>query len=77
MFYRGSLIFFMYVDDGLFMDPKKSNMNKSIKDLKRSKFEIEYRGRITDYIGINVEKLSGNKLKLTQTLIINQILSDV
>ena len=53
IFYPGQCIFFFYVDDGIFMSPKQGDVNKSISDIKATHLDIEDRGDIADYLGVN------------------------
>ena len=83
VFYRGDVIFFVYVDDVCFISPNKESVEKAISDLKKPslakhKYDIEDRGDISDYLGINFrrEKKDGT-LHLTQPQLIDQILEEV
>jgi hypothetical protein len=77
VFYRGSTIFVVYVDDGIFASPNKTEIDQAIKDLRRAKFDIEDKGDIKDYLGVHVTKLDNGNLKLWQPHLIEQIISDV
>jgi hypothetical protein len=77
VFYRGSTIFVVYVDDGIFASPDKTEIDKAIKDLRQAKFDIEDKGDIKDYLGVHVTKLENGQLKFWQPHLIEQIISDV
>ena len=82
VFYRGEVIFFVYVDDGCFMSPNREAVDQAIKDLQNPKFagnyyDLEDRGDINDYLGINFQKQPNGTLKLTQPQLIDQILEEV
>lgn len=71
-FYRDDVIFFVYVDDGCFASPSKSSVDQAIADLSDKKkalndYDIEDRGDVTDYLGINFQRLPGGKLKLSKS----------
>ena len=66
IFYRGSYIFFFYVDNGIFMSPKEGDMNKAIVDLKTTHLDIKDRGDIADYLGVNVSYKKNGEVIMTQ-----------
>ena len=67
----------MYDDYIIFASPSSSAIDKSIQDLRDADFDIEYQVNICDYLGINVTKLPDRRIKLYQTLLIDQIIKDV
>ena len=77
VFTRGINVFMCYVDDSIFADPNDDNIDKAIQDLKDAGYDIENRGNLQDYLGIHVERLSGNKIKLSQPHLIDQIIAQV
>jgi hypothetical protein len=82
VFYRGNLIFLNYVDDGILACPDMNLINQAIQDLSdpskaKATFEIEDEGDVSDYLGINFEKIAGNKIRLTQPHLIDQIIKEV
>ena len=82
IFYRRDVIFFFYVDDGCFLSPNVDSVTKAIEDLKnpeqaKHKYDIEDKGDIADYLGINFKRETNGKLKLTQPQLIDQILEEI
>jgi len=77
VFYRGKTIFAFYVDDGYFTAPKAKDIDQAIKDLANAGFDIEDKGSLKDYLGVNVDYLPDGKIKLSQPHLIDQILRDV
>ena len=71
VFTRGTTIFMCYVDDGIFADPEEENITKAIEELQAINFDIENKGDIQDYLGIHVEYLSNNRIKLSQLHLID------
>ena len=76
VFYRGTTIFIVYTDDGIFFDPKKENIDKAIQDMSKA-LNIDDQGSISDYLGVKVEKLRTGGYELTQPQLINSILIDL
>ena len=75
VFFRGKVIFICYVDDGIFASPDNKAIDKAISELKE-RFDIEDQGDITDYLGVNVERLDDGRIKLSQPHLIDQIIKD-
>jgi hypothetical protein len=75
VFFRGNVIFVVYVDDGIFASPDKKEVDKAIHEMQQH-FDMEDQGDITDYLGVNVEKLPNGDYKLTQPHLINQIIEE-
>jgi len=60
VWYRGDVIFTFYVDNGILWCPREKGINEFLADLRdesktKQKFDIEDRGDISDYLGINLE----------------------
>jgi hypothetical protein len=76
VFFRGNVIFIVYVDDGIFASPEKKEIDKAIREMK-ALFDIDDQGDITDYLGVNVEHLPNGDIKLSQPQLINQIIEEL
>ena len=77
VYFRGSTIFFCYVDDSVLMDPVKAEIDKVIKELQDINYQLTDEGNIDDYLGVKIELLKDNKIKMTQPQLIDQILEDM
>ena len=77
MCYKNNTTCFYYVDDGIFMGPDSGAINKSIEDIERAGLDIEDKGNIEDYLGLNVEEQDNGNINLTQPKIIDSIINDV
>ena len=76
VFYRGTTIFIVYTDDGIFFDPKKENVDKAINDMAKI-LNIDDQGNISDYLGVKVDSLNEGGFELTQPQLINSILIEL
>ena len=76
LFYRHKTIFIVYVDDGIVVGKNMDNINKVIHELKEQGYNIEDRGTITDYLGVNFKYKVEKSLELTQPQLIQQIIED-
>ena len=77
LFYRGSVIFIVYFDDGIFASPNNQAIDQAITDLQAANYDIEDQGTLADYLGVNVETLKDVRINLSQPLLIDQLLNDV
>lgn len=75
LYYRGSLLFVVYVDDGILASKNKEEIEQAIKDIRATGCDIDDQGDLKDYLGVNVEKLPDGRIKLSQPHLIDQILN--
>ena len=73
-FYRDSLLFLVYVDDGIFVSLDGLNIEDAIKEFQRENLKIEDQGHPTDYVGFNISILENNSYKFTQPALARQII---
>lgn len=76
VYYKGTTIFLVYVDDGILAGPSAEEIDDIIKALEK-RYDVTDEGDITDYLGVNVEKLPDGRVKLSQPHLIDQIISDM
>ena len=73
LYYRKDTILAIYIDDCILI----AKTNKLIKDAIgeiSEEFEITDEGKVDEYLGVKVEKLKGNRIKMSQPYLIDQIL---
>jgi hypothetical protein len=68
VYFRGSTIFFCYVDDSVLIDPVKSEIDKVIQELRDLNYQLTDEGNIDDYLGVKIELLNDGHIKMTQPL---------
>ena len=68
LFYRGDVMFVVYVDDGIFVSPNNQHITDAIQELKHQKLDIEDQGDLNDYLGVNVTTLENGDIKLSQPI---------
>ena len=76
IFYRNNLLFFFYVDDGVFDGPNEDEIKVAVEQLQKN-FDLEYQGDLSDYIGVNFQQLTGGRIKISQPYLIQQIIEEV
>jgi Reverse transcriptase (RNA-dependent DNA polymerase) len=76
VFFRGSTIFMVYVDNGILIDPDGSKIDQAMNDLQ-SKFEVQDKGDLSDYLGVKIQKHPDGSIEFTQPQLIDSILEDL
>ena len=77
IFYKGDLIFFFYVDDGIFLYPDKRKVDDAIKELNHANMDLEDQGALADCLGINFAYQHDGSIIMSQPQLIDQIIKDV
>ena len=72
VFYKGKIIYVLYIDGSIFAGPDKREIDKTITVMK-TKLDLTKEGDLKDFLGVNIEKCDGG-FWLTQPQLINQIL---
>jgi hypothetical protein len=76
VFYKGSTIFMVYVDDGIFLSPDAKEIDRCIVDMKKI-FNLTDEGEISDYLGIKVTTQVDGRISLTQPHLIDSVIADL
>ena len=76
VFYKGSTIFVVYVDDGILIGPDANEIDAIIKSLQED-YDLTDEGDLKEYLGIRCDKTRTGGLKLTQPTLIGRILKTV
>jgi hypothetical protein len=77
VFFRGDVIFMVYVDDGIFIGDNDEQLQAIIKEMQGLGLNIEDQGHPADYVGVNIKKLKDDSYEFTQRALIDSIISDV
>jgi len=75
LFFKGNLLFILYVDDGVVLCPNKQDADDLINKLKQRGYILTDEGSLAAYLGIQVEKLSGNRIVMKQPAFIDRIIA--
>ena len=57
VFFRGDIIFMVYVDDGIFLGNNDAQLQQAIGEIQGLGLNIEDQGHPADYVGVNIKKL--------------------
>ena len=73
VFYKGSLVMCIYVDDVTLFCPEKAPVDKLIQSLSKS-FTLEDEGNVTNYLGVHVQHHNDGSIELSQPHLIQRII---
>jgi hypothetical protein len=76
VFYKGSTMLLVYVDDAIICGPSSKVIDEIIASLKED-YYVTDEGEIDDYLGVNVSRPSEDTIELRQPHLIQQILDEV
>ncbi len=74
LFFKGSLLFMLSLDDGFVFCPDKVNADNLIEDLKQQGYILTDEGPLAAYLGLQVDQLPGNRISMEQPAFIDQII---
>ena len=79
LYYRGFIIFLVYIDDCIIFSPDGQSIDALIVDLQACshQFTIDNQSDIGDLLGIQVQRLSDGTIQLTQPQLIDSIIKDL
>jgi hypothetical protein len=77
VFFRGDIIFMVYVDDGIFLGNDDAELQQAIKEIQALGLNIEDQGHPADYAGVNIKKHCDGSIEFTQRALIDSIIVDV
>jgi hypothetical protein len=77
VFFRGDVIFMVYIDDGIFLGPDDEKLQAAICEIQEAGLNIEDKGNPANYIGVNIKKMKDESYEFTQQALIDSIIQDV
>jgi hypothetical protein len=57
IFFRGDIIFMVYVDDGIFLGKDDAQLQQAITEIQGLGLNIKDQGYPADYVGVSIKKL--------------------
>jgi len=76
IYYRGNVVMGVYIDNCFIISPGDNEVLKVYTDLQ-AEFEVTNEGQIAEYLGVKVERLENQTMKLSQPLLIQQVLEEM
>ena len=79
LYYRGSIVFLVYIDDCIIFGPDSLLIDAVVADLQACshRFTVDDQGDIGDFLGIQVTRFSDGSIQLTQLQLIDAIIKDL
>jgi hypothetical protein len=77
VFFRGDIIFMVYVDDGIFFGNNDVQLLQAIKKIQGLGLNIEDQGHPADYVGVSIKKHHNSFYEFTQHTLIDSIIEDM
>ena len=79
LYYRGSVVFLVYIDDCIIFGPTNDSIEQVVADLRASsrQFTVDDQGDVGDFLGIQVQKQEDGSILLTQPQLIDSIIKDL
>ena len=77
LFFRGKVMYTLYIDDSLLGAPTCHELDKAIKAIKDAKLQITLEGDLADFLGVKIERKSPKEMIFTQPHLIDDILNDL
>ena len=75
-FYRGGVIFIVYVDDGIFLGSSDEQLSGIITKMRNLDLDIEDQIHPADYVGVNTKRMKDGSIGLSQRGLIDTIIQD-
>ena len=79
LYYRGSVIFLVYIDDCIVFGPNTQALDQVVKDLRScpQQFTIDDQGDVGDFLGIQIKRETDGSIHLSQPQLIDSIIQDL
>ena len=77
VFYRVSIIFIVYVDDGIVIGDTENQILLIITQLQGLRLKIEDQGHLAVYVGVNIKQMKHRGIGQTQRTLIDSIITNV
>lgn len=76
LFYKGEVLFILYVDDAVCLSKNKEEGDKLIKELQQLGYVLTDEGSLSAYLGIQIER-KGNAVMMTQPAFVKRCVDSV
>ena len=79
LYYQGSVVFLVYIDDCIVFGPNDQSIEQVVTDLHACsrQFTDDDQSHVSDFLGIQVQKLEDGSILLTQPQLIDSIINDL
>ena len=79
LYYRGSVLFLVYIDDCIVFGPDTGAIDQVVTDLRScpQRFTVDDQGDVGDFLGIQIKRQPDGSVHLSQPQLIDSILKDL
>ena len=79
LYYRGSVLFLIYIDDCIVFGPNPEAIDQVVMDLCSSpqQFTVDDQGDVGDFLGIQIKQQADGSVHLSQPQLIDSIIKDL
>jgi hypothetical protein len=76
LFYRGTVLYVLYIDDSLVTSSSERDLDQALSDMKQVGLDLTIEGDLGDFLGVQIDRQQ-DTVHLSQPHLIEQILKDV
>ncbi|MFM7530824.1 MAG: reverse transcriptase domain-containing protein [Nodosilinea sp.] len=76
IFYKGKMIYVLYTDDSILAGPSKKEIDSTIAQM-RQVLDLTVEDKLTDFLGVNIDRRDDGTIKLSQPKLIQQVINDL
>jgi Reverse transcriptase (RNA-dependent DNA polymerase) len=77
VFYKGRAMYVLYTDDSILAGPDEAELDAIIAEIQATGLKITSEANLDDFLGVNIDRRDNGTVHLTQTRLIDSILSDL
>jgi hypothetical protein len=77
VFYNGTMMHVLCTDDSILAGPDLEEIETCMQEMKRATLDITVEGDLSDFLGVNIDRLPDGSYHLSQPKLIDSILADL
>ena len=77
VFYRGSIIYILYMENSILAGPNQKEIDDAINDIKKANLDITIEGSLDELLGVKITKQQDGSMVMKQEHLIDTILEDL
>ena len=77
LFYKGKSLFVLYTDDSILAGPDPQELDDIIQEMKAVELNLTVEGDISDFLGVQIDRINDNTFNLSQPHLINDIIKEL
>ncbi len=74
--YIGKSVFVLYTDDSILAGPDPRELEKIVKEMKAVGLKLTVEGDISDFLGVQIDRVNDNTFNLSQPHLINDVIKE-